>query len=57
MSTAIGATGAAVEEPAGRTVDRDGEQSRARYPDEEGFAERDGQRGICRAAVGHGARQ
>jgi pimeloyl-ACP methyl ester carboxylesterase len=44
MSTAIGATGAAVEEPAGRTVDRDGEQSRARYPDEEGFAERDGQR-------------
>jgi pimeloyl-ACP methyl ester carboxylesterase/predicted glycosyltransferase len=30
--------------PAERTIGRDGEQSRARYPDVEGFAERDGQR-------------
>ncbi len=28
--------------PAGRSIGRDGEQSRARYPDEEGFVERDG---------------
>ena len=31
-------------EPSGRTTGRDGEQSRARYPETEGFAERDGQR-------------
>jgi pimeloyl-ACP methyl ester carboxylesterase/predicted glycosyltransferase len=30
--------------PAERTIGRDGEQSRARYPDAEGFVERDGQR-------------
>jgi pimeloyl-ACP methyl ester carboxylesterase len=30
--------------PAGRSIGRDGEQSRARYPDSEGFAERDGMR-------------
>jgi pimeloyl-ACP methyl ester carboxylesterase/predicted glycosyltransferase len=30
--------------PAERTIGRDGEQSRARYPDSEGFVERDGQR-------------
>jgi pimeloyl-ACP methyl ester carboxylesterase/predicted glycosyltransferase len=30
--------------PAGRSLGRDGEQSRARYPDQEGFVERDGQR-------------
>ncbi|HEX5852313.1 MAG TPA: alpha/beta fold hydrolase [Solirubrobacteraceae bacterium] len=30
--------------PAARPVGRDGEQSRARYPDSEGFVERDGQR-------------
>jgi pimeloyl-ACP methyl ester carboxylesterase/predicted glycosyltransferase len=30
--------------PAGVAVGRDGEQSRARYPDREGFVERDGQR-------------
>jgi pimeloyl-ACP methyl ester carboxylesterase/predicted glycosyltransferase len=45
MSTAIRQAGAAVvEEPAGRILGRDGEQSRARYPDVEGFVERDGQR-------------
>ena len=46
MSTAIGHAGAglvAVGEP-DRMVGRDGEQSRARYPDAEGFVERDGQR-------------
>jgi pimeloyl-ACP methyl ester carboxylesterase/predicted glycosyltransferase len=31
-------------EPATASIGRDGEQSRARYPDAEGFAERDGQR-------------
>jgi pimeloyl-ACP methyl ester carboxylesterase/predicted glycosyltransferase len=35
---------ALVEESASRIVGRDGEQSRARYPDEEGFVERGGQR-------------
>jgi pimeloyl-ACP methyl ester carboxylesterase/predicted glycosyltransferase len=35
---------ALVDQGAGRFVGRDGEQSRARYPDTEGFAERDGQR-------------
>jgi pimeloyl-ACP methyl ester carboxylesterase/predicted glycosyltransferase len=30
--------------PAERTIGRDGEQSRARYPDAEGYVERDGQR-------------
>jgi pimeloyl-ACP methyl ester carboxylesterase/predicted glycosyltransferase len=35
---------ALVDEGAGRIVGRDGEQSRARYPDSEGFVERDGQR-------------
>ena len=30
--------------PAGEAIGRDGEQSRARYPDSEGFVERDGQR-------------
>jgi pimeloyl-ACP methyl ester carboxylesterase/predicted glycosyltransferase len=35
---------ALVDEGAGRIVGRDGEQSRARYPDEEGFVERSGQR-------------
>lgn len=30
--------------PAGQSTGRDGEQSRARYPDSEGFVERDGQR-------------
>jgi pimeloyl-ACP methyl ester carboxylesterase/predicted glycosyltransferase len=35
---------AATPEPAAVTIGRDGEQSRARYPDTEGFAERDGQR-------------
>ncbi len=30
--------------PAGEPIGRDGEQSRARYPDAEGFVERDGQR-------------
>jgi pimeloyl-ACP methyl ester carboxylesterase/predicted glycosyltransferase len=30
--------------PAGRSTGRDGEQSRARYPDAEGFVEREGQR-------------
>jgi hypothetical protein len=30
--------------PAERSIGRDGEQSRAAYPDSEGFAERDGQR-------------
>jgi pimeloyl-ACP methyl ester carboxylesterase/predicted glycosyltransferase len=30
--------------PAGRSIGRDGEQSRALYPDAEGFVERDGQR-------------
>ena len=28
---------------AGRSIGREGEQSRARYPDAEGFVERDGQ--------------
>jgi len=28
--------------PAGGSIGRDGEQSRARYPDAEGFVERDG---------------
>ncbi|HEY3959075.1 MAG TPA: alpha/beta fold hydrolase [Solirubrobacteraceae bacterium] len=32
------------DEPAGRIAGRDGEQSRARYPDGEGYVERDGQR-------------
>jgi pimeloyl-ACP methyl ester carboxylesterase/predicted glycosyltransferase len=34
----------AAERPAPRQIGRDGEQSRARYPDTEGFVERDGQR-------------
>jgi pimeloyl-ACP methyl ester carboxylesterase/predicted glycosyltransferase len=33
-----------VDEDAGRIVGREGEQSRARYPDSEGFVERNGQR-------------
>jgi len=33
---------AARPEPAERSIGRDGEQSRARYPDNEGFVERDG---------------
>ncbi|HEU0251316.1 MAG TPA: alpha/beta fold hydrolase [Solirubrobacteraceae bacterium] len=59
MSTVIGQTGAGNtvidaatvqtvaaigDEETGRVVGRDGEQSRARYPDEEGFVERNGQR-------------
>jgi pimeloyl-ACP methyl ester carboxylesterase/predicted glycosyltransferase len=47
MSTALehaGAGSVVVDEPADRMVGRDGEQSRARYPDTEGFVERDGQR-------------
>jgi pimeloyl-ACP methyl ester carboxylesterase/predicted glycosyltransferase len=35
---------AAADRPASVPVGRDGEQSRARYPDSEGFIERDGQR-------------
>jgi pimeloyl-ACP methyl ester carboxylesterase/predicted glycosyltransferase len=34
----------ALDAQAGRSTGRDGEQSRARYPDSEGFVERDGQR-------------
>ncbi|MGA9314349.1 MAG: hypothetical protein WBV77_06940 [Solirubrobacteraceae bacterium] len=33
-----------VDEEASRILVRDGEQSRARYPDSEGFVERGGQR-------------
>lgn len=52
MSTTIGAvngmnpiTGTTVAPgPTPRSIGRDGEQSRARYPDVEGFVERDGQR-------------
>jgi hypothetical protein len=33
-----------VDEEASRIVNREGEQSRARYPDSEGFVERNGQR-------------
>ena len=47
MSTATVQTEAVatvLEEAAGRVVGREGEQSRARYPDEEGFVERGGQR-------------
>ncbi|HEX4116924.1 MAG TPA: alpha/beta fold hydrolase [Solirubrobacteraceae bacterium] len=39
-----GTVAAAANEGTGRTVGRDGEQSRARYPDKEGFVERGGQR-------------
>ncbi len=35
---------AAADAPAELSIGRDGEQSRARYPDHEGFVERDGQR-------------
>ncbi|MGB7588993.1 MAG: alpha/beta fold hydrolase, partial [Solirubrobacterales bacterium] len=45
MSTAIDEEGTAVAPvPAGASTGRDGEQSRARYPDTEGFVERGGQR-------------
>ena len=45
MSTAIDEEGTAVAPvPAGASTGRDREQSRARYPDTEGFVERDGQR-------------
>jgi pimeloyl-ACP methyl ester carboxylesterase/predicted glycosyltransferase len=39
-----GTVAAVTDEETGRIVGRDGEQSRARYPDTEGFVERDGQR-------------
>ena len=39
-----GAVAAVLEQSAGRIVGREGEQSRARYPDSEGFVERNGQR-------------
>ncbi|HTC60298.1 MAG TPA: alpha/beta fold hydrolase [Solirubrobacteraceae bacterium] len=39
-----GTVAAVVAEEPGRIVGRDGEQSRARYPDSEGFVERNGQR-------------
>jgi len=39
-----GTVAAAANERTGRTAGRDGEQSRARYPDSEGFVERNGQR-------------
>ena len=38
-----GAVAAVLEQSAGRIVGREGEQSRARYPDSEGFVERNGQ--------------
>jgi len=41
---AAGAGGAVAEQSAGQTIGHGGEQSRARYPDREGFAERGGQR-------------
>jgi pimeloyl-ACP methyl ester carboxylesterase/predicted glycosyltransferase len=45
MSTAIDEEGTAVAPgPDAGSTGRDGEQSRARYPDAEGFVERDGQR-------------
>jgi pimeloyl-ACP methyl ester carboxylesterase/predicted glycosyltransferase len=47
VNTATRRTGSTVDivnEAAGRVVGRDGEQSRASYPDSEGFVEREGQR-------------
>jgi pimeloyl-ACP methyl ester carboxylesterase/predicted glycosyltransferase len=44
MATNMETDTAVTPGPAGRSIGRDGEQSRARYPDTEGFVERDGQR-------------
>jgi pimeloyl-ACP methyl ester carboxylesterase/predicted glycosyltransferase len=44
MATSTRTQTTGTSEAGGRSIGRDGEQSRARYPDLEGFVERDGQR-------------